>query len=91
MNSSEFQTHRSNKALLVSHLVKSHTSHSADHLIAVLRWHEVVQEINLEDATPNTINWLLPRGLAAWFVPVWWLSGASLGSIIRQDVTPSRD
>lgn len=23
------------------------------------------------------------------FVPVWWLSGTSLGSIIRQEITPS--
>lgn len=90
MNSSEFQAHRGHEALSVPHLVKTHTSQSTDHLIAALRWPGLVQEINLEYAIPNTISWLLPRGLAAWFVPVWWLSGASLGSIIRQNVTPSR-
>lgn len=61
-----------------------HTSHSADHLGAALRWYVLVQDINPEHAIPNTINWLLALGSTAQFVPVWWLLSTSLGSIIRQ-------
>lgn len=84
VNSSEFQAHRGKGALSVPHLLKNTQANSADHLVTALRWHMLVQDINLEHAIPNTINGLLARGSVAQFVPVWWLSSTSLGSIIKQ-------
>lgn len=75
---------RRQRGFVSSSFSQKHTSHGADHLVAALRWYVLVQNIDLEHAILNAINWLLARGSAAQFVPVWWLLSTSLGSIIRQ-------